>query len=26
MDGLHLGRYIEGMEAALRGPGPWLAG
>ena len=26
MDGLHLGRYIEGMEAVLRDPGPWLAG
>ena len=26
MDGLHVGRYIEGMEAVLRDPGPWLAG
>lgn len=25
MDGLHVGRYIEAMEAALRDPGPWLA-
>ena len=25
MDGLHVGRYIEGMEAVLRDPGPWLA-
>ena len=26
MDGLHLGRYIERMEAVLRDPGPWFAG
>ena len=25
MDGLHLGRYIQGMEAVLRDPAPWLA-
>lgn len=25
MDGLHVGRYIEGMEAVLRNPRPWLA-
>jgi chloramphenicol O-acetyltransferase type A len=24
MDGLHVGRYIEGFEAALRDPGDWL--
>ncbi len=24
MDGLHLGRYIEGFEAALHSPGDWL--
>ena len=25
MDGLHVGRYIEGLQAMLLEPGPWLA-
>jgi len=25
MDGLHVGRFIEGFEAALREPQAWLA-
>ena len=25
MDGLHLGRYIQGMETVLLDPAPWLA-
>lgn len=26
MDGLHLGRYVQAVEAALQQPGPWLDG
>lgn len=26
MDGLHLGRYVQDVEAAMRQPGPWLDG
>jgi chloramphenicol O-acetyltransferase type A len=26
MDGLHVGRFIQGYEAALRAPEAWLSG